>query len=59
MKKSKKLKLHRETLRTLDRPALQNVDGAGNYSFEGGETCCWCTDTCNNCETLRIEIQKL
>jgi len=58
MKKSAtKLTLHRETLRHLVTPELREAIGAAarardaSQSIQSGETYCWCTATCNCCET--------
>jgi natural product precursor len=59
MKKNAKLTLHRETLRHLVSPELRNVAGGAfararedaSQSIQSGETYCWCTQTCNCCET--------
>jgi len=58
-KNASKLTLHRETLRHLVSPALRNVAGGAfaalqqdaSQSIQSGETYCWCTQTCNCCET--------
>lgn len=52
-----KLKLHRETLRNLVSPELRQAVGGlrlaedTSQSIQSGETYCWCTKTCNCCET--------
>ncbi|HVR97373.1 MAG TPA: hypothetical protein VMW27_12210 [Thermoanaerobaculia bacterium] len=56
-KRNPKLTLYRETLRHLVTPELR--DAAGGFramedtsqSIQSGETYCWCTKTCNCCET--------
>jgi hypothetical protein len=56
-RRQKKLALNKETLRRLSADDLRRAGGAADYSIQGGETCCWCTDTCNcsnaiaGCET--------
>ena len=58
MKKRTKLTLSRETLRHLVTPELRDAVGGAfravedtSQSIQSGETYCWCTDTCNCCET--------
>jgi natural product precursor len=43
-KKTKKLTLNRETLRSFDDRQLRFA--GGGQSIQSGETYCWCTDTC-------------
>jgi len=50
-RRQKKLALNKETLRRLSADDLRRAGGAADYSIQGGETCCWCTDTCQGCET--------
>ena len=57
MKKRAKLTLYRETLRHLVTPELRDAMGGlravddTSQSIQSGETHCWCTNTCNCCET--------
>lgn len=44
-KRTKKLALHRETLRTLVTEELRRVAGGATFEFI---TTCACTDGCNN-----------
>jgi len=52
-----KLTLYRETLRHLVTPELRNAEGGlramedNSQSIQSGETFCWCSKTCNCCET--------
>lgn len=52
-----KLTLYRETLRHLVTPQLRNAEGGAfrvedtSQSIQSGETYCWCSKTCNCCET--------
>jgi hypothetical protein len=56
-KRSAKLTLYRETLRHLVTPELRDAVGAfravedNSQSIQSGETYCWCSKTCNCCET--------
>ncbi len=56
-KRSAKLMLYRETLRHLVTPELRDAAGGlramedTSQSIQSGETYCWCTKTCNCCET--------
>jgi hypothetical protein len=57
-KRATKLTLHRETLRHLVNPELRDAVGGAlrrvednSQSIQSGETYCWCTQTCNCCET--------
>lgn len=58
MKRNAKLKLYRETLRHLTTPELRAAEGGAyramednSQSIQSGETYCWCSKTCNCCET--------
>ena len=58
MKRAAKLKLYRETLRHLTTPELRNAEGGAfrviedtSQSIQSGETYCWCSKTCDCCET--------
>ena len=52
-----KLKLYRETLRHLVSPELRDAVGGframedNSQSIQSGETYCWCSKTCDCCET--------
>lgn len=56
-KRAAKLTLYRETLRHLVTPELRNAAGGframedPSQSIQSGETYCWCTKTCDCCET--------
>jgi hypothetical protein len=56
-KRANKLTLHRETLRHLVNPELRDAVGGlrlaedNSQSIQSGETYCWCSKTCNCCET--------
>jgi hypothetical protein len=56
-KRSAKLKLYRETLRHLVIPELRDAVGGlraaddTSQSIQSGETYCWCSKTCDCCET--------
>lgn len=59
MKKSAgKLTLYRETLRHLVTPELREAVGGlraaedNSQSIQSGETYCWCSKTCNCCQTV-------
>ena len=62
-KRAAKLTLYRETLRHLVTPELR--DAAGGFraiedtsqSIQSGETYCWCSKTCNCCETATQAAQ--
>lgn len=43
-KKSKRLALHRETLRNLEEPGLKGVAGGQTYDYAGCGTSCRCRD---------------
>ena len=58
MKRNAKLKLYRETLRHLTTPELRAAEGGAyramedtSQSIQSGETFCWCSKTCDCCET--------
>ena len=58
MKRTAKLTLNRETLRHLTTPELRAAVGGGyramednSQSIQSGETYCWCSKTCDCCET--------
>ncbi|HEX5718455.1 MAG TPA: hypothetical protein VF179_19995 [Thermoanaerobaculia bacterium] len=52
-----KLTLYRETLRHLVAPELRHAAGGfrpvedTSQSIQSGETFCWCSKTCDCCET--------
>jgi len=56
-KRATKLTLSRETLRHLVAPEIRNAVGGframedTSQSIQSGETYCWCTKTCDCCET--------
>ena len=56
-KRSAKLTLYRETLRHLVTPELRDAVGGlravddTSQSIQSGETYCWCSKTCDCCET--------
>jgi hypothetical protein len=56
-KRSAKLTLYRETLRHLVTPELRDAMGGlravndTSQSIQSGETYCWCSKTCDCCET--------
>lgn len=56
-KRTAKLTLYRETLRHLVTPELREAAGGlravedTSQSIQSGETYCWCTQTCDCCET--------
>lgn len=56
-KRTAKLTLYRETLRHLVSPELRNAAGGlramedTSQSIQSGETYCWCSKTCDCCET--------
>ena len=57
-KRSAKLTLYRETLRHLVTPELRDAVGGAlravddtSQSIQSGETYCWCSKTCDCCET--------
>jgi hypothetical protein len=56
-KRAAKLTLYRETLRHLVTPELRDAVGGfraaedNSQSIQSGETYCWCSETCNCCET--------
>lgn len=56
-KRAAKLTLYRETLRHLVTPELRDAVGGlramenGSQSIQSGETHCWCSRTCDCCET--------
>ena len=56
-KRTAKLTLYRETLRHLVTPELREAVGGfrpmedNSQSIQSGETFCWCSKTCNCCET--------
>ena len=56
-KRSAKLTLYRETLRRLVTPELRDAVGGlravddTSQSIQSGETYCWCSKTCDCCET--------
>jgi hypothetical protein len=56
-KRAAKLTLYRETLRHLVTPELRNAAGGlramedTSQSIQSGETYCWCSKTCDCCET--------
>ena len=56
-KRTAKLTLYRETLRHLVTPELREAVGGfrpvedTSQSIQSGETFCWCSKTCNCCET--------
>lgn len=56
-KRAAKLTLYRETLRHLATPELRDAAGGlravedTSQSIQSGETYCWCSKTCNCCET--------
>ena len=56
-KRAAKLTLYRETLRHLVTPELRDAVGglraveANSQSIQSGETHCWCSRTCDCCET--------
>ena len=56
-KRAAKLTLYRETLRHLVTPELRDAVGGlramedTSQSIQSGETYCWCSKTCNCCET--------
>ena len=64
MKRTSKLMLSRETLRHLVTPELRDAVGGAfraiedtSQSIQSGETYCWCSQTCNCCETA-TQVQK-
>ena len=56
-KRAATLTLYRETLRHLVTPELRDAVGGlramedTSQSIQSGETYCWCSKTCNCCET--------
>jgi len=57
-KRNPKLTLYRETLRQLVVPELREAARGGfraveadSQSIQSGETHCWCSRTCDCCET--------
>ena len=56
-KRAAKLTLYRETLRHLVTPELRDAVGGlramedTSQSIQSGETYCWCSKTCDCCET--------
>jgi len=62
-KRSAKLTLYRETLRHLVTPELRDAVGGlravndTSQSIQSGETYCWCSKTCDCCETATQVIQ--
>ena len=57
-KRNPKLTLYRETLRQLGTPELRDAARGGframedtSQSIQSGETFCWCSKTCDCCET--------
>lgn len=56
-KPTAKLTLYRETLRHLVTPELRDAVGGframedTSQSIQSGETYCWCSKTCDCCET--------
>ena len=56
-KRATKLTLYRETLRHLVAPEIRNAVGGframedTSQSIQSGETYCWCSKTCDCCET--------
>lgn len=56
-KRAAKLTLYRETLRHLVTPELRDAVGGlraredNSQSIQSGETFCWCSRTCDCCET--------
>jgi hypothetical protein len=57
-KRNAKLALYRETLRQLVTPDLRAAARGGframednSQSIQSGETYCWCSKTCDCCET--------
>jgi hypothetical protein len=56
-KRATKLTLYRETLRHLVTPEIRNAVGGframedTSQSIQSGETYCWCSKTCDCCET--------
>ena len=56
-RRSAKLTIYRETLRHLVTPELRDAVGGfraaedTRQSIHSGEILCWCSNTCNCCET--------